>query len=151
MAKYFDSDELTRSETATRRGIDNTPTPETAARLEVLAEKLLDPVRELWGAPLTVNSGYRCPELNRAVGGAATSQHLLGEAADITTGSPGGNRRLFEMIVAATTTPPFGHPSTGGEPGLPQIEFDQLIDESDYSWLHLSYREGKNRLQILHL
>lgn len=133
MAKYFDLKELIRSETALARGIDNTPAPDAAARLRLLAGRLLDPARELWGAPLTVNSGYRCPALNAAVGGAATSQHLLGEAADITTGAPDGNRRLFEMISGS------------------DLEFDQLIDERGYSWLHLSYREGINRRQILHL
>jgi hypothetical protein len=133
MAKFFTFNELTRSETASARGIDNTPGAEAAARLEVLAGRLLDPVRELWGAPLTVNSGFRSPGLNAAVGGAASSQHLRGEAADITTGSRKGNKRLFEMIA---------------ESGL---AFDQLIDESGYSWLHISYREGKNRNQILHL
>lgn len=125
--------ELTRSERALARGINNTPGPEAAARLDVLARRLLDPVRELRGAPLKVNSGYRCPALNKAVGGAASSQHLLGEAADITTGSRKENKKLFNAIVE------------GG------LEFDQLIDEKDYSWLHLSYREGRNRRQILHL
>ena len=133
MAKYFDFNELIRSDIARSRSIDNTPPPQVAARLEVLAVRLLDPVRELWGAPLRVNSGYRCPALNRAVGGAATSGHMRGEAADITTGSREGNRRLFGMIV---------------EKGL---EFDQLIDEKGYSWLHISFREEGNRHQILHL
>ncbi len=133
MAKYFTIDELTRSSTAERLGIDNTPRMETCGRLETLAERLLDPVRELWGAPLTVNSGYRCGELNRVVGGAAGSQHLAGEAADITTGSVEGNRRLFGLIVGN------------------DLDFDQLIDERGYAWLHLSYRAGKNRKQILHI
>lgn len=133
MAKYFTLDELVRSATAAARGIDNTPPAAVEARLEVLAEKLLDPARELWGASLRVTSGYRCPELNAAVGGAATSQHLQGEAADITAGSREGNRRLFEAIAGSA------------------LDFDQLIDERDYSWLHLSYRAGANRRQILHL
>lgn len=133
MAKHFTFDELTHSDTALEFGIDNTPGDGAAGRLAILARRLLDPVRELWGAPLTINSGYRCPELNSAVGGSASSQHLSGEAADITTGSREGNRRLFEIIAAKVP------------------EFDQLIDESSYSWLHLSYREGKNRKQILHL
>ena len=133
MAKYFSISEFIRSETAALRGIDNTPPAETAVRLAVLAERLLDPVRELWGAPLRVTSGFRCAALNAAVSGAARSQHMLGEAADITTGSQKGNRQLFEMIAGS------------------ELEFDQLIDESDYSWLHISYREGANRHQILHL
>jgi hypothetical protein len=133
MAKYFSFDELIRSGKALSLGIDNTPGAEAAERLEVLAERLLDPVRELWGAPLTVNSGYRSPVLNAAVGGVAASQHLRGEAADITTGSRKGNKRLFEAIVSAG------------------LEFDQLIDEKGYSWLHISYRAESNRRQTLHL
>lgn len=133
MAKYFTLDELTRSGTALARGIDNTPGDEAAARLDALARRLLDPVCELWGAPLRVNSGFRCPALNAAVGGAASSQHLLGEAADITAGSRKENKRLFDMIVESGP------------------EFDQLIDERGYSWLHISYREGRNRKEILHL
>jgi hypothetical protein len=143
MAKYFSLNELESSETAAARGIDNTPPPYAAARLGVLAERLLDPVRDRWGAPIAVNSGYRCPELNRAVGGAAGSQHMLGEAADITTGSREGNRRLFGMIVDRCS-------ASGTDLGQ-NLDFDQLIDESGYSWLHISYREGKNRRQILHL
>lgn len=137
MSKYFTVDELICSETARRLDIDNTPSPKATERLETLATRLLDPVRELWSAPLRINSGYRCQALNAAVGGAARSQHLAGEAADITTGSQKGNRRLFEMIVEADISP--------------ALEFDQLIDESNYLWLHLSYREGRNRMQILHL
>lgn len=137
MAKFFGLNELSRSDTAFRRGIDNTPPPEAAARLEALAGRLLDPVRELWGTPLTVNSGYRCPALNTAVGGALSSQHLRGEAADITTGSSSGNCRLFERIVMAAAAG--------------TLDFDQLIDERGYTWLHLSYRAGSNRRQILHL
>jgi hypothetical protein len=133
MAKYFSFGELTASATARQLGIGNTPPPPAAARLEELAARLLDPVRELWGGPLRVNSGYRSAELNAAVGGAASSQHMAGEAADITTGSRAGNRRLFRMIVVAG------------------LEFDQLIDESGYAWLHISYRAGANRRQILHL
>ena len=133
MAKYFSIDELIRSGTAARLGIDNTPGDDDLARLEALASRLLDPVREFWGGPLTVNSGYRCPALNAAVGGTARSQHLRGEAADITTGSREGNRRLFGIIAAGA------------------VSFDQLIDERGYSWLHLSWREGGNRNKILHL
>ena len=136
MAKYFTKEELTRSNTAGARGIDNTPPPAVLVKLTALANKLLDPVRELWGAPITVNSGYRCPQLNAAVGGAASSQHLKGEAADITTGTVTGNKLLFDKIVAAQKR---------GE-----IAFDQLIDERNYTWLHLSWSIN-NRNKILHL
>lgn len=124
--------ELTRSAEAVRRSIDNVPPPEVKVRLNTLITRLLDPVRELWGGPITVNSGFRCPVLNKAVGGVPSSQHVRGEAADITVGSPEENRRLFELI------------RTSG------LDFDQLIDERNYAWLHLSY-STRNRKQILHL
>ena len=124
--------ELTRSAEAVRRGIDNVPPPEVKVRLSALITRLLDPVRELWGGPITVNSGFRCPVLNKAVGGVPSSQHVRGEAADITAGSPEENRRLFELI------------RTSG------LDFDQLIDERHYAWIHLSYA-AENRKQVLHL
>ena len=137
MAKYFTLSELTGSDTARARGIDNTPPPTIAAKLSALANKLLDPIREMWGAPIRVNSGFRCPQLNTAVGGAAGSQHTKGEAADITAGTTADNKKLFDMIVSAA------------ERG--EMEFDQLIDESGYTWIHISYRAAGNRRQILHL
>lgn len=131
--KYFTIPELTASAKARALGIDNTPPPGVKVKLSNLINILLDPIREKWGGPITVNSGYRCPTLNKAVGGVPTSQHLRGEAADITVGNPAKNNQLFKMIV------------DGG------FDFDQLIDESEYSWIHISYSAGKNRHQILHL
>lgn len=133
MSKYFTREELTGSTTAAARGIDNTPPPAVLPRLAALCNKLLDPVRELNGAPLTVNSGFRSPALNNAIGGVKNSQHILGEAADVTAGSPAKNRALFYKIVVSS------------------LEFDQLIDEKGYQWLHLSFRSTGNRRQILHL
>lgn len=130
--KYFTLDELTRSATATRLGIDNTPPPEALGRLRVLTDRLLDPIRQAWGAPIRVNSGYRCPALNRAVGGSSASAHLRGEAADITTGTRAGNRRLFEMIRDGS------------------FDFDRMIWEQGSSegpdWIHISFAaERMNR------
>ena len=133
MAKYFSIDEMVRSAEATKRNIRNIPSHDVLRKLNALMDNCLDPIRALWGKPIGVNSGYRSPELNRAVGGKPTSQHLRGEAADITTGSVEGNRKLFELILASG------------------IEFDQLIDESNYKWLHVSYSAEKNRKNILHL
>ena len=73
--KYFTINELTKSATATSKGIDNTPTKEVVGNLTTLVDKVLDPLREAYGKPIKVNSGYRCPKLNKAVGGSATSQH----------------------------------------------------------------------------
>ena len=83
--KYFTIRELTRSATATAEKIDNTPSQAVVDKLTALIENVLDPLREAWGAPIIVTSGYRSPALNRAVKGAPTSQHVLGEAADIHT------------------------------------------------------------------
>ena len=135
--KYFTINELCRSATAAARRIDNRPPAEVVGRLQTLIEELLDPIRAAWGAPVTVNSGYRSPELNDAVGGVARSQHLRGEAADLSAGSPAANERLFRRIEALRRA---------GE-----IEFDQLIDEARYRWVHISYRRGANRGEVLHM
>lgn len=131
--KYFTMKELAKSSTADKLGIDNTPTSEASAQLSNLVTHVLDPLREMYGKPITVNSGYRCPKLNAAVGGAKTSQHMKGEAADITGGSREENKKLFELI-------------------RDNLPFDQLLNESDYSWVHVSYvSTSKNRKQILSL
>ena len=125
--------ELTKSSTADKLGIDKTPTTEVSAQLSNLVTHVLDPLREMYGKAITVNSGYRCSKLNAAVGGAKTSQHMRGEAADITAGSKTENKKLFELI-------------------RDNLPFDQLIDESNYSWVHVSYvSTSKNRKQILSL
>lgn len=131
--KYFTIEELCASETAQRKKIANNPTSDVRENLTMLVDKLLDPIREAWGKPIRVNSGFRGELLNKAVGGAKTSQHLFGEAADIDTGHPASNQRLFELIAVS------------------ELPFDQLIDESNYKWIHISYRQGRNRKQVLHL
>lgn len=130
--KYFTIKELCKSSTATQRGIDNTPNSEIVSNLEQLVDIILDPLREKYGKPIRVNSGYRCEKLNKAVGGSNTSQHRYGLAADITAGSRLENKNLF--ILAQQLNLPF----------------DQLIDEKNYSWIHISFSK-KPRKQILHL
>lgn len=125
--KYFTLKELTRSETARCLGIDNTPPPGAVQALHELEDNVLDPLREAWGGPIHVNSGYRCPELNKAVGGAPNSQHQRGEAADITVGSQADNRRLLALIKQL------------------DLPVDQCIDEKDCRWIHVSHRKGRNR------
>ena len=83
LSPHFQLHEFTRSQTAARRGIDNRPPPEAVAALGRLCETLLEPVRARFGRPVLVSSGYRAPALNRAIGGAANSQHVRGEAVDI--------------------------------------------------------------------
>ena len=135
MAQYFTLSELLHSDTAEARRIQNTPPHDVLRRLNYLMDNCLDPIRRLWGKPIGVNSGYRSPALNAAVGGVATSQHVKGEAADITTGTVEGNKQLFDMIRAS------------------DISFDQLIDERNFRWLHISCKmEGiGNRRAVLHL
>lgn len=132
--RYFTFYELEYSETAVKRGVKNTPTPQAEENLRLLVERLLDPLRERYGKPITVNSGYRNAEVNRLVGGVPGSQHTSGCAADISTGSKAENQHLARMIV---------------QYGLP---FDQLIDEQGYSWVHVSISpNGYNRRQILRI
>lgn len=131
--KYFTLEELTASPTARRLGIRNTPSESCVAALRLLVENVLDPLREAWGAPIVVTSGYRSTKLNTVVGGARNSQHVLGQAADIRTLSdrPGDNRRLRDLLVALN------------------LPFDQLIDEYSCDWLHVSHRADGNRGQVL--
>jgi uncharacterized protein YcbK (DUF882 family) len=120
--KYFTISELTGSDTASIKKIDNTPNKEITEHLIELVEKLLDPLRSAWaeycdvnrlGNPaISVNSGYRCNELNKAVGGSSTSAHLTGYAADI---SPiNGNMKVFQSWIAEA---------------IEKYDFDQLIYE----------------------
>ena len=130
--KHFTINELTRSATAQRLGIDNTPPAEALAHLEALVEHVLDPLREAWGGPIHVNSGYRCRALNKAVGGAAGSQHMRGEAADITVGSRLDNARLYRLLQQL------------------DLSVDQAINERDFAWIHVSYGP-RHRQQYLAL
>ena len=125
--KHFTIKELCRSATAERLGIDNTPPRSAVTALHELVDHVLDPLREAWGGPIHVNSGYRCPELNRAVGGTPYSQHQRGEAADITVGTPARNRRLLSLIKSLN------------------LPVDQCIDEKGCRWIHVSHRAGRNR------
>ena len=128
-----DSSNVCRSTTADRKGIDNRCGSDIEANLTALVDSVLDPLREWYGKPIVVNSGYRCPALNKAVGGATTSQHMSGQAADIDTGDRQQNKLLFEHIRK-------------------NLPFDQLIDESNFAWVHVSYRaDGRNRNQVLKL
>lgn len=130
--KYFTTAEFIRSKTADEHGIDNRCRMEHLKNLQALVDNVLDPVREQYGKPIRVTSGFRCPALNKLVGGVHTSDHLKGRAADI-VGTPNTkeeNRKLFRLILNAG------------------VEFDQLIEEHNYTWIHVSYREGENRKQV---
>lgn len=126
--KYFTIQELCKTST----GIQNIPTQEVINNMNQLVDKILDPLREAWGNQIIITSGYRCPKVNKAVGGAKNSQHCFGQAADIKakSGSKQDNERLFNLIIKLN------------------LPFDQLINEHDFSWIHVSF-SGKNRRQIL--
>jgi len=127
LSANFSLKELTKSDTATRLGIDNTPNQETIDNLKMLCEKVLQPVREHFGKSVTVNSGYRSPELNSspAVGGSKTSDHCKGMAADIEIAGV-ANAELAQWIMNNLT-------------------YSQLILEfytqgiPDSGWVHVSY------------
>lgn len=132
MAKYFTIKELTKSTTATRLGINNTPSEDIAKNLTTLIDKILEPLREAYGKPIIVTSGYRCPALNKAVGGTASSQHMMGQAADIRTvqDTPEENKKLFDLAQKLN------------------LPYDQLINEYNFDWVHISC-SPKNRKQIV--
>lgn len=133
ISKYISYKEATKSQTATRLGIDNKPTEDHLAAMKHVAREVFDKVRAHFGVPLGVSSFYRGPELNKAIGGSKTSQHMKGEAIDIDADMYGGvtNKEIFDYIKDNLT-------------------FDQLINEFNYSWVHVSLRrDGKNRGQVL--
>lgn len=127
LSRNFSLEEFTRSETATKQGIKNEPGPEEIKNITYLCTHLLQPLRNIIKEPMNINSGFRCTELNKAVGGVPTSQHVKGEAADVRTSNP---RRLLEELKRS---------------GLP---FDQAILYPTF--MHLSVRqEYGNRYQVL--
>ena len=137
LTENFTLQELIKSQTALRKGINNKPaSPDIVVNLQTLCEKVLQPVRDHFGKPVTVNSGYRCPKLNKAIGSSSKSQHTKGLAADIEI--PGvSNKELAEYIES-------------------KLPFDQLILEfyngvdPNSGWVHVSYvDDDKNRKQTL--
>ena len=137
--KYFSMGELCQSNVADLKGIPNHANTYQRMNLEKLILRVLDPIRSLYGKPIYVNSGFRSERLNELVGGAKNSQHLQGEAADITAGNPKENKKLWDVIMFLFQE---------GD-----IEFDQLINEKpingEPSWIHISYNEDNNRCQVL--
>lgn len=132
--KYFTIKELISSSTATQHNINNTLTKEIEENLKALVDNILDPLREAYGKPIIVTSGYRCEKLNTLLKGSKTSQHRFGQAADIKTVSdtPTENKKLFDLVQKLN------------------LPFDQLIDEYNFNWVHVSY-SPRNRKQVLHI
>jgi len=138
ISKHLSLAEVSRSETAKRKGINNTPSGEHLENFKKLAENIFEPIREHFAVPIHISSGYRSKELNASIGGASSSQHCQGEAIDIDMdGSSSGvsNADVFKYIKD-------------------HLNFDQLIwefgSDSNPDWVHVSYEStGKQRKQIL--
>lgn len=138
LSNYVSLAEVTKSDTAKRKGISNEPTPEHLENLKTICTEVFDKVREHFGVPIYISSGYRSAGLNKAIGGSKNSDHNLGRALDLDQDNRGNgvtNMEVFEFIKD-------------------NLEFDQLIGEfqradGDFEWIHVGYRKGANRKQIL--
>ena len=136
LSKYATLDECSRSVTASRLGIDNNPPLEVRDNLREICSKVFDPCREFVGGPLAIASGYRCPKLNKAVGGSKTSEHMLGQALDIDCDTFGNktNAELFYFIKE-------------------NLDFNQLIWEfgtdKNPEWVHVSYSRLHNKKKVI--
>ena len=134
ISKHISDREGVYSTTATRRGIDNTPDKEHLDNMKLLAEKIFEPLRKWVGGPIRINSFYRGPELNKAIGGSSKSQHCKGQAMDIDdNGCHKTNAEMYAWIKD-------------------NVEFDQMIwefgDDDNPNWVHVSYvspEENRNR------
>lgn len=130
LSEHITHEEATFSATALRMKIDNKPDAATLLKMEEVAGQCFEPIRAWYGKPIKINSFYRSPALNAAVHGASNSQHVKGEAIDMSGGSKEENRKIYEWAKLNLT-------------------FDQLINEFNFSWIHVSYAHGKNRNQTL--
>ena len=134
ISKHISYKEGVRSNTATRRGIDNTPNNEQLDNMELVAEEVFEPLRAYVGGPIKINSFFRCPELNKAIGGSSKSQHCKGQAMDIDdTFGRMTNAEMYHWIKE-------------------NLDFDQMIwefgDDDNPDWVHVSYvsaEENRNR------
>ena len=128
ISRNFDYKEFEKSDTAARMRITNViSTSLVRDNIKALVDNILQPLRDAWGGPLFIGSGYRCMKLNEAVGGVPTSQHVLGQAADVRCSDPLKLAKLVKKL---------------------DLEFDQMILYPTF--LHLSYQDGRNRGQILY-
>ena len=136
LTENFSLNELTKSQTAERKGIDNTPSAEHQENLKSLCEMILQPIRDHFGQVVSVSSGYRSPELCVAIGSSTKSQHAKGQASDFEIFGI-SNKELADWINE-------------------NLDYDQLIleywkgeDEPNSGWVHCSYTNGSNRKQYL--
>ncbi len=137
ISKHLTLKEVIKSNTATRLGVDNSPTPIHLENLKVVAEKIFEPIRNWWGKPIGISSGYRSKALNLAIKGSATSQHCTGEALDI-------DADIFDNGITNAEVFHFVKD---------HLDFDQMIWEfgtdTEPDWVHISYKtNGKNRKKL---
>jgi hypothetical protein len=130
ISNHISFKEATYSNTALDKGISNEPNAEQLSNMKRVAELVFEPLRAWYGKPIKINSFFRSEKLNVAVGGAKNSDHKFGRAIDISAGSKVENKKLFDWLKA-------------------NVEYDQLINEYDYRWIHVSYNINKNRKQVL--
>jgi len=132
LSKNFTLSEITKSNTAKRLGIKNVPDKEHLKNMQVLIRDLIQPIRDAIG-PIRISSGYRNPQLNRAIGGSTKSQHCKGEALDLQFWKDGEmcNKEIYDWVLKEG------------------IEFDQMINEFDFAWIHISLKDSKNRKVVL--
>ena len=122
-SKWFTYDELIHTD----KNLDNTPNEKQVANLQKLVTYVLDPLRELYNKPITINSAFRSATVNKAVGGVSTSGHLLGTCADLDCNN---NKELYDLIKD-------------------HFQFRQLINEFGFKWVHVEFREGDNKKQLI--
>lgn len=142
LSRNFTLEELTKSVTGQKYNIKNIPDADSLSNMKRLCEDILQPIRDEWKQPIIVTSGYRCPELNRKVKGAANSDHMYGAAADIHTVSDtyADNKKLWDLIIKMKDKN--------------KIRCRQIIDEYSLNWIHLSINNNHNSYklnQILHI
>tara|TARA_R110000803_G_scaffold16197_8_gene44497 strand:+ start:10899 stop:11330 length:432 start_codon:yes stop_codon:yes gene_type:complete len=131
ISKHISYKEGTHSNTATRNNIENIPDSYELEAMKKVAEMVFEPLRAEFGEPIRINSFFRSIELNKRIGGSSTSQHCKGEAIDMDALNGITNKQLFNYIKN-------------------NLDFDQLIDEQNYSWIHVSYKfQGVNRKNVL--
>lgn len=136
LSPHFKLSEFTKSPTATARHIDNTPNDEQVKNLRALCENVLEPLRQHFNCPIIIGSGYRCPTLNKAVGGSPTSQHMTGEAADIHIPDEATGKRWFLWLIDNCQ--------------YHQLIWEKSTPSSTHHWIHVSYKRiGTNKHQVI--
>jgi len=137
ISKHITINEATFSQKAYDNKVSNTPNEAQFEAMQLVAEKLFEPLREWYGKPIKINSFFRSTEVNKLVKGATNSNHLRGEAIDLTGGSRAENKKIFDWCKSNFK------------------DFDELIfeygDSTGPDWVHISYKSKGNRKKIIHI